>query len=429
MIASEQDQDLDLLIDAAFSSAQIECGCPISLVVARAPRLAPLSAMTVAPVRRTRNPNWTAEEDNFLRRNMGYKTFATIGEELGRSEAAVELRHERIGVPRPLVDPRFISANKIANILGIDEHKVCFWIDRGLLPGEYVVSRTNWRRYRRVNKTIFLRWITNPANWIWFDPEAVLDPLLHHLLARKKELWGDEWWNTGQVAEYHGVDRYDVKRYIKIGWIKAIQAPNRGGRGNMGWSNWFVLRSEATRPDLRFIHRSDIYQGRSHHSRWSERGDAFLVLARAIGVSVNTIAVLFKTDSKSIDHHLRIIIREGKAPEIIERFGLDVDYQDGKLWADWRLHRRRFPGLDRAMRRFDEFIHGHDYPDHYYRRHRSIPLELYYVRGVLASFAVWFASNDAERRLARKFGHGSQITPKALRRNYEILKSWGLDPL
>lgn len=84
-------------------------------------------------------------------------------------------------------------------------------------------------------------------NWVYFirsvrRPERIRDERLRRLLVKRKVTWGDEWWTTGEAAEFHGVESTDVQRYIVAGRLPAVK-----------YQNWMVLRSEATRPGLRFF--------------------------------------------------------------------------------------------------------------------------------------------------------------------------------
>jgi len=203
--------------------------------------------------------HWTEEDDRLLRGLHGFLTDEQIGEILGRSKCAVTNRWKRdLHLPPPTSDPSYITTRRIAEALGVDNHIPPRWVDRGIMPGEYI-PRHDDQLHRRVKLDIFLDWLIDPQNWIWFDIHKVINPDLKELLIQKAKEWGDEWWTTNQVAAYHHVINKDVLRYIKAGRIKAIQAHNRSCRNKDYWAFWFILRSEATRPDLKFIHNSLTY--------------------------------------------------------------------------------------------------------------------------------------------------------------------------
>jgi hypothetical protein len=198
---------------------------------------------------------WTEEEEALLARLHGHVSDATIAEMLGRSEVGVIIHWKReMHLSPPTTDPDYITALRIALALGTDVHKTASWIDRGIMPGEYIPRRDN-HLHRRVLRTDFIAWLQDPQNWVWFDFEKVKDAELRQLISEAREKWGDEWWKTPQVARYHGVHVHDVKRYIKLGRIKARRVDNIGGRDRATWAYWFVLKSEATRKDLVFVVR------------------------------------------------------------------------------------------------------------------------------------------------------------------------------
>jgi len=201
---------------------------------------------------------WTEDEENTLRSLHGHITDEQIGVIIGRTRNAVHIHAEReLHLPSPTTDPDYITCRKIAELLGIDNHIPPSWVDRGIMPGEYMPRQDN-QLHRRTKRSIFINWLLNPDNWIWFNIHCVPDPNLHELLIQAERDWGDEWWTTNQAAAFHYVNNKDVLRYIKFGWIKAIQAHNRSGRNSDYWANWFIKRSEATRPDLQFFRRSKM---------------------------------------------------------------------------------------------------------------------------------------------------------------------------
>lgn len=191
-----------------------------------------------------KEPRWSAEEDRFLKENMGRMTDAEIGAVLRRGENGVHLRAERTGLPRPSKDPNYLTANRAAQALGVDGHKTCYWIDSGMLKGERLAGP---RAIRRIRKDIFLEWVLDPDHWIWFDPDRVPDPRIRILLEQKAQEWGDEWWNSRRVADFYGIEANDVKRHCKMGRIQGVQARNLGGRNNGSWAFWFFRRSEILR--------------------------------------------------------------------------------------------------------------------------------------------------------------------------------------
>lgn len=204
---------------------------------------------------RVHSRKWTAAEDQFLKDNLGKLTNKEMGRALGRSHLGVHLRWSRdLHLPAPSKAPGVLTAHQAARMLGIDAHKIAHWVDKGFIPGRMMAGG---RKIRLINRQDFITWLLEPEHWIYFDIHQVKDAELKKQLKHAAKEWGDEWWATPKVAQYHGVITSDVKRYIKLGRIKATQIQHSlGGRHpDQYWAYWFVLKSEATRVDLTFIRR------------------------------------------------------------------------------------------------------------------------------------------------------------------------------
>lgn len=242
--------DLDDLLELAVAGAEIEAGLPPAVVQARSGLPVVCLAMRRGVSSPAKAPQWTEAEDRFLEAHLGVLEEAEIALRLGRSQNSVHLRWTRnLHLPSPSKHPDYLTGSRIARKLGADVHKVCSWIDRGLLEGEIVAGG---RKIRRVRKDTLLAWLLQPMNWIWFDWEKIRDPLLRKRVEAARQAWGDEWWTTVQVAACHGVDTCDVLRYIYLGRIQAVQALHKGGRDKGGWGYWYIRKSEATRESLVF---------------------------------------------------------------------------------------------------------------------------------------------------------------------------------
>ena len=115
-----------------------------------------------------------------------------------------------------------------------------------------------------------------------------------------------------------------------------------------------------------------------------------------------------------MDYRLRILRRDGLIPGIIEKDGLEVEYDVGAshgspvLWADWRKHRERFPAVAIAM---EGFLAG-----------KRIPWrDLYIVRGVLAAALRW---RGIEMKVMFSKRHGRQYAERKLREMWEALEGY-----
>lgn len=190
---------------------------------------------------------WTEEEDNFLRENLGWLTEEQMSAYLGRTPVAIHLRWKRdLLLYAPSKHPDVITAEQAGNMLGVESHAFMWWCDNKLVPSRILPGG---RKIRIIQREALKRWVVNPANWIYFDWKKIQDEKLKRLCELRAQRWGDEWWTTRQVADYHGVDVKDVTRYIKLGRIKGVQCDvSKGGRhADRRWTYWFVLKSDAVK--------------------------------------------------------------------------------------------------------------------------------------------------------------------------------------
>lgn len=337
--------DLDGLIDEAVLDGALASGRDPALAAHQfgAARVM-ASAATVAPPARLSGfaNQWAAEEDVFLRRWVGVAGLAEIAAELGRPWTAVESRRHRLGLPTPKTHPAYITGLGMANALGVDGKSVLRLIECGILRAELAPMREE--KAWRLRRTAFYAWATNPDNWVYFirsvrRPERIADETLRRLIVRRATAWDDEWWEIGRVADFHGVIHQEVNRLIRAGRIAAVK-----------WGNWWVKRSEALRPTLRF----HTFETGAFAREGTPEGDAFLVLATAAGIPQPQIGQMMGRRGRTYAAaRLATLHRHGYAPWLIRAFGLPVLYRasDDALWADWRPLAHRFPRLARAWAR------------------------------------------------------------------------------
>ncbi len=112
----------------ALSTVRVDIGWSKSAIVRRGAELR---------VTRAKESPWSAREEEILER-FGYLTAGGIQQRLARagyqrSRAAIQLKLTRMRIKRNLDG---YSACTLAGALGVDTHKVCGWIRRGLLHGE-----------------------------------------------------------------------------------------------------------------------------------------------------------------------------------------------------------------------------------------------------------------------------------------------------
>lgn len=266
--------DLDALIDDAVVYGELRDGTDAAWLARRVdPRRVSVMSKLVPAQNVGKEREWTAEEDEFLLRHFMVMSDEALAQALGRTADGVHIHWERtLRLPARSKHPEWPNMHEVARLLGVPCSKVFRkLIRRGILPGRKLpLGADVWVVQRRD----LLRFVCNPRNWVYFKLERVQDPQIRRLIELRKAMWGDAWWSPGEVAAYHGVSLTVVNKYVNLGKLPAVR-----------WYNWHILRSDAV--------RFPFQAGKGTHYRlWTERGDAFLLLGRAIGFSWGDLDVL-----------------------------------------------------------------------------------------------------------------------------------------
>ncbi|MCP4427421.1 MAG: helix-turn-helix domain-containing protein [Chloroflexi bacterium] len=399
--------DLDSLIDTAVINGQIASGVNVKTVLSRVKNngasgrvVTAVAAKARAVAANQRAAVWSPEEEAFLRDNLGHLSTEEIARHLGRTPAAIKIRWTRKGYEAPSKRSGEMVATQIGKRMGVCGKLIIRLVDRSVLPGRVVPGGRN---IHVVREDDLRRWIVRPQNWIYFKAERINDLHLKRLVEYAQARWPDEWWTTGQVAAYHGVNFRTVNKAIHDGRLPAVR-----------WQNWRILKSDAAA--MSFV------RGKGNVTLdWSPAGDAFMVLARAVGLTADFIDDLRGdgSDKKRAHHRLKYMHSRGMIPLTIKRFGLHVEYdrENGRLWADWREYDSRFPGLVKAI---DKFLHGG----------RMSQLDRTSVRGVLWSWTAWRAETPEQKQMARRLKYSQSASAAHLWEAYQTVLSWELgDPL
>ena len=196
---------------------------------------------------------WTSAEEDYLKANYRRLTEEMIAEHLHRSVQSVHLHiYRELHLPAPSKHPEILTAEHVSMGLGIDGKSVHALMDRGLMPR----SRCPGDDITRIiDRAVFLRWIIEPAHWIYFKPErvgamrprgrrgytSVYDDTFwesaRKLVSAARDRWTDEWLTPGQCAHALGLSGrsglHNINRAISLGNIKATR-----------WGNWRILRSD-----------------------------------------------------------------------------------------------------------------------------------------------------------------------------------------
>jgi hypothetical protein len=295
--------DIDIF-DVAIAGAQIQAGENPARIFAR-------TKIRMVGVKKIhgpkKSPKWTEQEDEFLRKNLGYLTDEQIGKKLGRSSNGVRLRWKReLHLTSPSKAEGFITGQKAARLLGLDVHKITHWCDMGKIPARKMAGG---RSIRLIPIISLERWVITPSNWVYFDPKKIPDPRLRRLCELRAERWGDEWWSGRQVADFHGVDTKDVQRLIYRKELPAVQLDiSKGGRHhNRAWANWYILRSDAVK--AKFKHG----KGSNTQIEFTPRAIAWMLKAR-FELNMGYEAIARSMGSKVVGETIKKAISSAEKP-------------------------------------------------------------------------------------------------------------------
>lgn len=328
---------------------------------------------------------WSQEDDAFLLAHYRFMTQVVIAQRLGRTPTAVHIRLKKLRTPAPSKHPEEITGRGIEKMLGAELHAICHWIDSGALPGRVMPGG---RGIRLVKRVTLMRWCITPENWLRFDVSRVRDPHLKRLIELRQARWGDEWWNTTQVAAYHNTSIDNVNARIQRRVLIPVKAVNLSGRHHTpGWSHNYILKSEAVK--LRFT--SGKGSARANLLQLPASLDQFITQAIGAGVPQVCLAKMIGWSVKMLAYWLRS--RKGGASAL--------------PFVDWRT----VPHLPSVRRAVQRFVNGQPL---------SYDQQLV-VRGVLQAFCRHHGTSD------KGVGRG-RISINSFSRLHLALQAAGVDP-
>lgn len=389
--------DLDALIDSSVATALVEDGFDPKLVQARSETRVPTAALAVKPsTTATRIARWTEEESAFVRDNLGYMSMEEMSHHLGRSVDAIKVHWTRRGYDAPSRQPGDIVLREVGDMMGMCGKTVKMLVVRGILPGRPIAG--SGRGIHVVNRLHLYKWVVQPANWIYFKVERIRDLKIKRLVLLRQSQWDDEWWTTGQVADYHGTISNMVAKHIREGKLPAVR-----------WQNYRVLKSDAIK------HTFYMGKGSNVVIEWSAEGDAFMLLATAVGLPTYITAQMMGEEEKRIPYRVGVLTDDRrKLKKLITAYDLPIQVRGKDLFTDWRRVDDRFPGLVRAIDKFTNTKQELSYAD------------CQCLRGVMRSWATWHGA--AGEKFMRQLTFGRMAKRPKLTRYYDMLLGAGVDP-
>lgn len=112
---------------------------------------------------RQREPRWTSEDEEYLRRNLHRSSLGDIAKKLGRTKVSVKLKAKRLGVNK--CEQEGYTMRGLCLGLGCDHKQVERWLDKGWIKG----------RRRHTERT------SQQGGDVWyFSDDAIRKFITHH---------------------------------------------------------------------------------------------------------------------------------------------------------------------------------------------------------------------------------------------------------
>ncbi|MCH1626384.1 helix-turn-helix domain-containing protein [Fredinandcohnia quinoae] len=112
--------------------------------------------------------NWTFEEIEFLKENIGHMKISTISRQLNRTETAVDLKIKRLGLSNTKSFTGQLTMHELAMLLKIDPKSVKLWIENHGLKYTKKATR-NTRKFYFIKPEDFWEWAKNNKKRIDFS--------------------------------------------------------------------------------------------------------------------------------------------------------------------------------------------------------------------------------------------------------------------
>ena len=292
---------------------------------------------------RAKAPRWSEDELRKIERLLPFHSAHKVGEMLGRSGNAVKIIRQRKGIKAGSKSEGWITANQVRKVLGMaDGRPVIGWIKKGLVVGHQIDGDSTWM----VHEISLRRWITSPLSWAYFDPSSITEAKLARLVKLAQKRWNDAWLSTRQVADMKGTDTKAVLMAIKRGQLPGIHIQEKDGRHTgAAWAFWAVKRSDA----VRWEHNAPAFD-------LMDELHAFMLLARAIGLSNERIGILCGLSGETVNKRMRMLDKRRLAPKLIRKHERLRFVSTGapvvRVHADWRKYAGQFPHVRRAFERY-----------------------------------------------------------------------------
>jgi len=309
-------------------------------------------------------PQWSEDDLKRVEELLPFNSADEVGRILGRSGNAIKIMRLRRGIPAGSKTDGWFTANQVRELLGMaDGRPVIGWVKKGFVMGHQIKGDSTWM----INEVSLRRWVASPLSWVYFDPSKIADEKLARLVGLAQARWGDEWLSTRQVADMKGTDTKVVLMAIKRGGLPGVHVLEKDGRHeNAAWGFWAVRRSDA-----------EGWQFNAPAFNLMDDLHAFMLLAKAIGLSSERTSRYCGLSDATISKRMRMIDTMNLAPKLIRKHkrlqfvstGVPVIH----VHADWRKYAKQFTYVHRA---FERYMSGNASMDDCYLITRILKVQL-----------------------------------------------------
>jgi len=288
-------------------------------------------------------PQWSENNLKRVEELLPFNSADEVGRILGRSGNAIKIIRLRRGIQASSKTDGWFTANQVRELLGMaDGRPVIGWVKKGFVMGHQIKGDSTWM----VNEVSLRRWVASPLSWVYFDPSRIADEKLARLVGLAQLRWDDEWLSTRQVADMKGTDTKVVLMAIKRGGLPGVHILEKDGRHeNAAWGFWAVRRSDVEGWHFNapaFDLMDDLH--------------AFMLLARAIGLSGERISRYCGLSDATISKRMRMIDSMHLAPKLVRKHKrlqfVSTSVPVVCVHADWRKYADQFPYVQRAFERY-----------------------------------------------------------------------------
>ncbi|MGM0876484.1 MAG: DNA-binding protein [Bacillota bacterium] len=133
--------------------------------------------------------NWTEEEIDFLKDNVGKMKIETISKKLNRSEPSIQNKLKRLGISNTKAQTGYLTTYELANLVQKDATSIRGWITRHGLKSTKKITHS-LRQFHFIHPEDFWKWASDNREKVDFskiEPQTIIPEPSWVDKERKKE--------------------------------------------------------------------------------------------------------------------------------------------------------------------------------------------------------------------------------------------------